>query len=206
MFALNMTVIALELTHDDPNYEDIAIQTYEQFLAICNALAGYATGGVPLWDAALAFSRISSLPRMAPIIASTFIRWSASSRCSRRRSSIRDCSAGRRASATGSALTREASFRGHYVCACPEWENERGEHLLSVVDHTMLQPMLTRLLDEEQFLSPFGVRSVSKIHQTHRDLGVLPGVGAAMIEYVPVNQIRASSAAIRTGAGRYGCL
>ena len=32
MFALNMTVIALELTHDDPNYEDIAIQTYEQFL------------------------------------------------------------------------------------------------------------------------------------------------------------------------------
>ena len=56
---------------------------------------------------------------------------------------------------------------------------------LSVVDHTMLQPMLSRLLDEEQFLSPFGVRSVSKIHATHRDLGVLPGVGMAMIEYVP---------------------
>jgi hypothetical protein len=76
-------------------------------------------------------------------------------------------------------------FRGHYVCACPEWENERGEHLLSIVDHTMLQPILTRLLDEEQFLSHFGVRSVSKIHASHRDLGVLPGVGMAMIEYVP---------------------
>ena len=76
-------------------------------------------------------------------------------------------------------------FRGHYVCACPDWENERGEHLLSVVDHTMIQPILTRLLDEEQFLSPFGVRSVSKIHERHRDLGVLPGVGTAMIEYVP---------------------
>ncbi len=37
MFALNMTVIALELAHDDPDYEDIAIQTYEQFLAIANA-------------------------------------------------------------------------------------------------------------------------------------------------------------------------
>ena len=49
----------------------------------------------------------------------------------------------------------------------------------------MLQPMLSRLLDEEQFLSPFGVRSVSKIHATHRDLGVIPGVGMAMIEYVP---------------------
>ena len=32
MFALNMTVIALELTHNDPDYEDIAVQTYEQFL------------------------------------------------------------------------------------------------------------------------------------------------------------------------------
>jgi Mannosylglycerate hydrolase MGH1-like glycoside hydrolase domain len=76
-------------------------------------------------------------------------------------------------------------FLGHYVCACPEWENDRGEHLLSVVDHTMLQPMLMRLLDEEQFLSQFGVRSVSKVHASHCDLGVLPGVGMAMIEYVP---------------------
>ena len=76
-------------------------------------------------------------------------------------------------------------FRGHYVCACPEWENDRGEHLLSIVDHTMLQPMLSRLLDEQQFLSPYGVRSVSKIHERERDLGVLPGVGMAMIEYVP---------------------
>jgi len=49
----------------------------------------------------------------------------------------------------------------------------------------MLQPILTRILDEEQFLSKFGVRSVSKIHELQKDLGVLPGVGAAMIEYVP---------------------
>jgi hypothetical protein len=76
-------------------------------------------------------------------------------------------------------------FRGHYVCACPDWENDRGEHLLSIVDHTMLQPILTRLLDDDQFLSPFGVRSVSKIHDRQKDLGVLPGVGTAMIEYVP---------------------
>ena len=76
-------------------------------------------------------------------------------------------------------------FRGHYVCACPDWENERGEHLLSVVDHTAIQPILARLLDNEQFLSQFGVRSVSKVHERHKDLGVLPGVGTAMIEYVP---------------------
>jgi hypothetical protein len=71
------------------------------------------------------------------------------------------------------------------VCACPDWENDRGEHLLSIVDHTMIQPILARLLDERQFLSTFGIRSVSKIHERHMDLGVLPGVGEAMIEYVP---------------------
>jgi hypothetical protein len=44
MFALNMTAIALELTQTVPDYEDIAIQAYEQFLGICDALSGYATG------------------------------------------------------------------------------------------------------------------------------------------------------------------
>jgi hypothetical protein len=71
------------------------------------------------------------------------------------------------------------------VCACPDWENDRGEHLLALVDHSMLPRILERLLDEAQFLSPFGVRSVSKLHATHRDLGHLPGIGQAVIEYVP---------------------
>jgi hypothetical protein len=50
MFALNMTVIALELAAEDRDYEDIAIQIYQQFLAIANAIAGHAGNDVPLWD------------------------------------------------------------------------------------------------------------------------------------------------------------
>jgi hypothetical protein len=50
MFALNMTVMALELATEDSNYEDIAIQTYEQFLNIANSVAGHAGTGVSLWD------------------------------------------------------------------------------------------------------------------------------------------------------------
>jgi hypothetical protein len=56
---------------------------------------------------------------------------------------------------------------------------------LSIVDHTMLPAILSRLLSEREFLSAYGVRSVSRIHAERRDLGVLPGVGQAMIEYVP---------------------
>jgi hypothetical protein len=77
------------------------------------------------------------------------------------------------------------AFQGHYICACPEWENDRGEHLLALVDHTMLPHILQRLLNEHEFLSPHGIRSISRLHAERRDLGVLPGVGQAMIEYVP---------------------
>ena len=85
-------------------------------------------------------------------------------------------------------MLREAKgglFRGSDICACPDWENGRGEHLLALVDHSMLPRILERLLDEEQFLSPHGVRSVSRIHATHQDLGHIPGIGRAIIEYVP---------------------
>jgi hypothetical protein len=185
MFALNMTVIALELTHNDPDYEDIAIQTYEQFLGICDALSGSATNRSPLWDARAGFFKdliigpddswchidVYSMVGLIPLFATEVVDRRLLSRASRFRNRLR--------------MHKGGLFRGHYVCACPEWENERGEHLLSIVDHTMLQPMLSRLLDEQQFLSPYGVRSVSKIHERHRELGVLPGVGMAMIEYVP---------------------
>ncbi len=80
---------------------------------------------------------------------------------------------------------RGGLFQGSYVCECPDWENERGEHLLSLVDHTMLPRILQRLLDEDQFLSAYGVRSVSRLHATQRDLGDIPGIGRALIEYVP---------------------
>ena len=76
-------------------------------------------------------------------------------------------------------------FRGSRVCACPDWENERGERLLALVDPSMLPRILDRLLDEAQFLSPFGVRSLSRVHLTDRNLGWIPGIGEALIEYVP---------------------
>ncbi len=185
MFALNMTVIALELTHGDPDYEDIAVQTYDQFLGISDALAGYASGRPSVWDAKAGFFKdliigpdgswchidVYSMVGLIPLFATEVVDRRLLSRAPRFRERLRNHKGG--------------LFHGHYVCACPDWENERGEHLLSVVDHTMIQPILSRLLDEQQFLSAFGVRSVSKIHEHHRDLGMLPGVGEAMIEYVP---------------------
>ncbi|MBK8176725.1 MAG: glucosidase [Rhodospirillales bacterium] len=185
MFALNMTVMALELATVDPNYEDIAIQTYEQFFAIASTIGGHTGTGVSLWDPEAGFFKdlvstpdgrhhridVYSMVGLIPLFATEVIDRRLLAGVPRFRDQLRAHVAG--------------VFHGHYVCACPEWENERGEHLLSIVDHQMLGPILSRLLDETQFLSPFGVRSVSRVHAEHRDLGQLPGIGAAMIEYVP---------------------
>ncbi len=186
MFALNMTVIALELAVDDPDYEGIAIQTYEQFLAIAETVGGHATHNqVSLWDPEAGFFKdliiapdgqqyridVYSMVGLIPLFATEVIDKRLLAHVPRFREKLIE--------------HRGGAFHGNYICACPEWENERGEHLLALVDHAMLPRILERALDEEQFLSPYGVRSVSRAHGTHRHLGTLPGVGEAVIDYVP---------------------
>ena len=185
MFALNMTVMALELATEDQAYEDVAIQTLEQFLAIANTIGGHADGGVSLWDPEAGFFKdlivtpdgqhhrvdVYSMVGLIPLFATEVVDRRLLANVPRFAAKLGEHKGG--------------AFRGNYVCACPDWENERGEHLLSLVDHTMLPAILTRLLNEGEFLSPYGVRSVSRIHAEHRELGELPGVGRAIIEYVP---------------------
>ena len=185
MFALNMTVMALELAIEDRDYENIALQTYEQFLAIANAIAGHTDGGVSLWDPDAGFFKdlictpdgqyhridVHSMVGLIPLFATEVIDQRLLANVPRFRERLR--------------RHRGGAFQGNYVCACPDRENERGERLLAIVDHTMLPPMLSHLLSENEFLSSYGVRSVSRVHAEHRDLGVLPGIGQAVIEYVP---------------------
>jgi len=186
MFALNMTVIALELCAEDPDYEDVAIQCYEQFLAIAEAIAGSIEAGTPsLWDGSAGFFKdllvcpdgaanridVYSWVGLIPLFATEVVHGRLLENTPRFAKLMQSHQGGQ--------------FQGSYVCACPAWENERGEHLLALVDHRMLPQILRRLLDEAEFLSAYGVRSVSRIHATHRDLGYIPGIGQALIEYVP---------------------
>ena len=185
MFALNMTIIALELAVEDPDYENIALQTYEQFLAIANAISGHDDGGVSLWDPEAGFFKdlistpdgsyhridVYSMVGLIPLFATEVIDARLLAGVPRFRERLRQHKGG--------------IFRGNAICVCPDWENERGEHLLALVDHTMLPQILSHLLSETEFLSSYGIRSVSRIHADHRDLGMLPGIGHAMIEYVP---------------------
>jgi hypothetical protein len=186
MFSLNMTLMALELCAEDPEYEDMAIQCYLQFLSIAEAIAGDgAAGAASLWDMEAGFFKdvliapdgsthridVYSWVGLIPLFATEVVDARLLEHAPRFRAMLHEHKGG--------------LFRGSYVCACPDWRNERGEHLLALVDHSMLPRILNRLLDEAQFLSPYGIRSLSKLHATHRDLGEIPAVGRAWIEYVP---------------------
>ncbi len=187
MFALNMTVMALELAAENSDYEDIAIQCYQQFLGIANTLAGHgATGtGLSLWDPADGFFKdlvvapdgtsqrvdVFSWVGVIPLFACEIVD---------RRLLANAPRFARMLDEHGGGL-----FDGHVICACPQHVNDRGEHLLALVDASMLPRILQHVLAEDEFLSPHGVRSVSRVHAWKRELGDLRGIGPAMIDYVP---------------------
>ncbi|MBI2959658.1 MAG: glucosidase [Betaproteobacteria bacterium] len=184
MFSLNMTVMALELAAGDHDCEDVAIQCYTQFLAIANSIAGHS-GGLSLWDEKDEFFKdllvtpegktqhldVFSWVGLIPLFAVEVIDERVLADAPRFRAVL------------------EAHYRGffdgHRVTHCPVQTNERGEHLLALVNPRQLKRVLERVLDERQFLSRYGVRSVSRVHAERRDLGHVPGLGQAVIEYVP---------------------
>ncbi len=185
MFAINMTVMALELTAADHDYEDVAIQCYEQFMAIANSIAGHNLTGLSLWDENDQFFKdvvvgpdgagrhidVFSWVGLIPLFAVEVIDQRLLQRAPRFEAALRSHYKG--------------TVDGHKVTHCPVQTNARDEHLLSLLGPARLKAVLQRVLDERQFLSPFGVRSVSRVHAEQRDLGTLPGIGRALIEYVP---------------------
>lgn len=186
MFALNMTVIGLELAAENSDYEDVAIQCYQQFLGIAKTMGGHnVDGGLSLWDPHDGFFKdmvvapdgshhridVFSWVGIIPLFACEII----------------DQRLLKNAPRFDRLLTEHMGglFDGHHICACPYHKNERGEHLLSLVDYTMLPRILWHLLSADEFLSPYGIRSLSRVHARHRDLGYIQGIGEAMIEYLP---------------------
>ena len=185
MFALNMTSMALELAQEDIEYEDMAIQCYQQFLAIANSIAGYTENKLSLWDSVEGFFKdliitpdhkchhidVYSYVGLIPLFACEIVTSKILEKVPRFKALLDGHMGG--------------LFDGHTICACPFHTNENGERLLSLVDHTMIPHILKRLLNENEFLSKYGIRGLSKIHEEKRELGTLPGLGEALIEYEP---------------------
>jgi hypothetical protein len=209
MFSLNMTVMALELAAEMHDYEDVAIQCYEQFMAIANSIAGYNQTGLSLWDDKDQFFKdlvvgpdgrgqhidVFSWVGLIPLFAAEVIDQRLLKNVLRFHAVL--------------AGHYQGKFDGHKVTHCPIQTNARKEHLLSLLGPARLKAVLQRVLDERQFLSPFGVRSVSRLHAERRDLGTLPGIGRALIGW-PSGRVgwcvrrRAGVRRVRRCRGRVG--
>jgi hypothetical protein len=184
MFCLNMTAIAVELAQEDAEYEDMAIQTYVQFLAIADSIYGSELQPHSLWDESCEFFmdlvtlpgggskhiHVYSYVGLIPLFAGEITIPEQLKNVPRFKAMLDRHGGG--------------VYDGHVVSACPVHANENGEHFLSLVDEDKLRPILSRLLDEKQFLSDYGVRGMSKHHADHKEIGI-PGMGTGFIQYEP---------------------
>jgi hypothetical protein len=166
MYCLNMLKIALELASKvDPIYEDIASKFLEHFLYIAHAMNGLGSGG--LWDEADGFFydrlrmpdrraiplRVRSMVGLIPIFAVDTIE------------------PGVIGSLPG-FRSRLEWFVRHRPDLCANIasmsrEGVDSRRLMSLMPRPRLTRVLEKMLDENEFLSPYGLRAVSKYHREH---------------------------------------
>jgi hypothetical protein len=166
MYALNLMRIALELSIKNPVYQDMASKFFEHFLHIAEAMM-HMSGGVRLWDTEDEFYydvlhipgeksiplRVRSLVGLIPLFAIEVLDPELLSKVPQFK---------RR-------LEWLFSHRPELADLVSRWEVPGlGERrLLSLLRGHRMKRLLRRMLDENEFLSPYGIRALSKFHLNH---------------------------------------
>lgn len=168
-YCLMMLKIALELANEEPIYQDTATKFYEHFLRIATAIGGHGREGHSLWDEEDGFFydalhlhdgvdqtiplRVRSLVGLLPLIAVETLE--------------------------PELLEQMPIFerrmhwfvhnRPHLVgnMASVEIPGQGERILFAILTEERLRSVLAYLLDENEFLAPHGIRSLSKFHATH---------------------------------------
>jgi hypothetical protein len=163
-YALNMMRIALELACEDPAYQDIATKFFEHFLYISEALSN-AGKGSGLWDEQDSFFydmlclpdgrtvplRVRSIVGLIPLMAVQVLEPEMLAR-------VPDFA---------ERMRWFLEHRPDLASLTSLWSDPgRGERrLLSLLRGHRTKALLSRMLNEAEFLSDYGVRSVSKFHE-----------------------------------------
>jgi hypothetical protein len=164
MYTLNLLRIALELAEHDHVYEDIALKFFEHFLFIAGAMEHVGDDGIGLWDEADEFYydvlnmpegkhlplKVRSMVGLIPMFAVEVLGDHIQTRLP--------------GFARGARWFVE--HRPDLARLISHWEepNQGDQYLLSLLRGHRLKALLRRALDEAEFLSSHGVRSVSKYH------------------------------------------
>ena len=164
MFCLNLMRIALELAKENPVYEAMAIKFFEHYAYVASAMKNMGQRGYQLWDETDGFFydvlrypngqfrkfRLRSLVGLIPLFAverlevawiKPFKEFSGAFNwfLRNRRDLVRD-------------VVHEVG------------EGDAKTYVLTILNENQLTRIMERLFDENEFLSPYGVRSLSQAH------------------------------------------
>src|SRR6201998_1223788 len=167
LFTQNVLDLPFELAVHDPTYEDLIVKFAEHFYYIAAGMNKPGADG--MWDEEDGFYydllrlpggsatglKVRSMVGLLPLCATTIPEASARERIPRVMAHIHERL--RRIPELGETI--HPTGPGHFGVA------ERG--IMALVNPERLRRILTKMLDEKEFLSPYGIRSLSKFHQQH---------------------------------------
>jgi hypothetical protein len=165
MFTLNMLRISLELAKQNPVYQSLATKFFEHFLYIAGAMANVSKEGIPLWDEEDEFfydvlhtshdqryqMKVRSMVGLIPLFAVEVL----------------DQELFDSMPQFTERLQWFLKNRPDLASLISRWSDKgKGErHLLSLLRGHRMKRILKRMLDEKEFLSPYGVRGMSKVYE-----------------------------------------
>ena len=164
-YCSTMLSIALELARDNPATEDMASKFFEHFIAIVDAMN--TQGGTGLWDEADGFYydhlrvdghtiplKVRSLVGLIPLLAVEVLD-----------DELIQSLPGFKKRMDWFLENRPELAHLISYCCLLEKGKGRCQRLLAIPTQTQLERVLRYLLDENEFLSPYGIRSLSRIHR-----------------------------------------
>ncbi len=184
MYCLNLLGIALELAREDPAYEDVASKFWEHFLFIAHAMNTRGGDDIELWDEEDGFYydvlhlpngehfplKVRSMVGLIPLFAVQTLEPTLLNRLPgfKRR------------------LEWFIDHRPELIqnVACMRTPGQEERRLLSVVTPDRLRRVLKLMLDEREFLSPYGIRALSQSHRDHPYTLTVSGV-QHRVDYEP---------------------
>src|SRR5215469_16299938 len=164
MFCLNMFRISIELSRRDPEYEDMAIKFLEHFLYIARAMTDMGKQGIGLWDDVDNFfydvlampsgtkipMRLRSMVGLIPLFAVGVVEQEVIDEHPRLWANIE----------------RYRRQRPDLVALVSRWNEKgvEGRRLFALARVFRMTKILQRLLDETEFLSPYGIRALTRAY------------------------------------------
>jgi hypothetical protein len=167
LFSQNMLELALELATHDPTYGEMVFKFVEHFYYIAAGINRSGSDG--MWDNEDGFYydllrlpdgsatrlKVRSMVGLLPICATTVIEQAQRERVPKAVSAIQE------------RMRRMPELSATMHPVGPKHYGVAGRSLLALVTPERLRRILTKMLDENEFLSPYGIRALSRFHEHH---------------------------------------